>query len=154
MRKIEKCPACDGQLIDGATIALEEMVAGTRFRVTIAGRKCRGCGESFASGELVAKKELLIAERLLRRPASGEALKYARKALGLRAADLAEMLERDAATISRWETGRGAIDRAAWLFVLSFIMLRLRANVQSFPPKEEALGDESIDVSSTSTLPR
>jgi len=54
----------------------------------------------------------------------GDAFRYARKALGLRGADLAEILNVDAATVSRWEN-KGSVDRAAWLLLGAFVREKL-----------------------------
>lgn len=53
--------------------------------------------------------------------AGGETFKYARKAVGLRAEDLASLLGVARETISRWETGKHPIDSAA-LAVLALIV--------------------------------
>ncbi len=63
---------------------------------------------------IMALSSLLVASQLLGMGiANGEAFRFMRKALGLRAADLAGMLGVDAATVSRWETGKVPVDRAA-----------------------------------------
>jgi DNA-binding transcriptional regulator YiaG len=148
MSKLEKCPECGGQVAEGCTISLpEEVVAGVRFRVKVAGKKCRDCDDELVSADVMARKELLIASRLLRGERNAEVLKYARKALGMRAVDLAEMLELDAATISRWETGRSPIDRAAWLLLWSLTELRVRTGLRMPPPREQPAADQSIDLS-------
>jgi transcriptional regulator with XRE-family HTH domain len=57
---------------------------------------------------------LLVASQLLDLGvATGAAFRFMRKALGLRAVDLAELLNVNAATVSRWENGKVAVDRAA-----------------------------------------
>jgi transcriptional regulator with XRE-family HTH domain len=45
-----------------------------------------------------------------------------RKALGLRAADLAEMLDVTPETLSRWETGKLPMGRTSWLTLSSLAL--------------------------------
>ncbi|MES2645050.1 MAG: helix-turn-helix transcriptional regulator [Myxococcota bacterium] len=45
---------------------------------------------------------------------SGESFRYLRRALGIRAAEVAEILGVRPATVSDWETGKTRLDRAAW----------------------------------------
>lgn len=45
---------------------------------------------------------------------SGPSFRYLRRALGIRAIELAEMLGVRPATVSDWETGKTRLDRAAW----------------------------------------
>ena len=46
---------------------------------------------------------------------TGEAFRRMRKALGLRATDLAQLLDLTPETISHWETGKVVINRAAFV---------------------------------------
>jgi DNA-binding transcriptional regulator YiaG len=89
---------------------------GTReFRATIPATVCDACGEELVADETMRRFELSVAARLAHiGEASGEALRYMRKALGLRAVDLAELLALRPETISRWENGRATVDRGAF----------------------------------------
>jgi transcriptional regulator with XRE-family HTH domain len=55
----------------------------------------------------------MLAEEL-QGPATGETFRFMRKSLGMRAADLAELLDVTPETISRWETGKLDVARSAW----------------------------------------
>jgi transcriptional regulator with XRE-family HTH domain len=52
---------------------------------------------------------------------TGEAVRHMRKTLGLRAADLAQLLDLTPETISHWETGKAPISRAAFVAVGAMI---------------------------------
>jgi YgiT-type zinc finger domain-containing protein len=52
---------------------------------------------------------------------TGEVLRYMRKAAGLRAADLARLLDVTAETISHWETGKAAPSCAALVAVCAML---------------------------------
>jgi DNA-binding transcriptional regulator YiaG len=72
---------------------------------------CSSCGEHIVEGALVKKLELMVAQQLAdngqRTP---EAFRFMRKALGLRAVDLAPLIGVGPETISRYETGAREID--------------------------------------------
>ncbi len=88
------------------------------FRVRVSGvstAKCGSCGESFLSGPDLGRAELLAgAEAIARGLRDGATLKFVRKALGLRAVDLGELLDVSAETVSRWENGHRSAERSVW----------------------------------------
>jgi DNA-binding transcriptional regulator YiaG len=64
----------------------------------------------------VQEFELAVACELADRGVrTGEAVRHMRKVLGLRAADLARLLDLTPETISHWETGKARIGRAAFV---------------------------------------
>jgi DNA-binding transcriptional regulator YiaG len=72
-----------------------------------------------------ADAELAIATALaLEGPVHGEAFKFMRKAMGMPATELGELLGVAAETISRWETGAREVDRGAWLALGSLVLER------------------------------
>jgi DNA-binding transcriptional regulator YiaG len=77
------------------------------FKALLPARRCGGCGAvSFGAGTL-ERFELRVAAELAKAGASSsEVLRFMRKALQLRAADLAELLDVAPETVSRWETGK------------------------------------------------
>lgn len=73
---------------------------------------CSTCREFYSSGPHRGVFELRVAAELARAgETSGDAMKFMRKALGLRGSDLAELLDVRPETISRWETGKEGVDR-------------------------------------------
>lgn len=110
---MERCWKCKGKC--GATTAPDEVIVdGMTFRADIPAIRCGDCGEIIYPGPALEAFELGVARALVARGiSSGPALKFVRKAMGLRAVDLAELLGVAAETISRWETGERAPDRNA-----------------------------------------
>jgi len=80
-------------------------------------------GTPLLSSEQLGKLEVRAAITVLADVTlvSGAELKFARKAMGLRQADLAEHLGVNAETISRWETGSEAFKRPVQLAVLRLL---------------------------------
>ena len=145
MKRLETCPDCGGRVAENSKVVRDETIAGVRFMVTLPAAKCPKCDATFVPAGALQTKELRIAEHLLRGAANGPAFKYARKALGWRAVDFAEMLQVDAATVSRWENK--IPDRAAWLFLWSSVKLRLGGQ-STVPVREEQLPtDAPVDLS-------
>jgi DNA-binding XRE family transcriptional regulator len=99
------------------------------FHVRISGVasvKCGNCGESFLSGPDLGRAELLAgAEALARGLRDSQTFKFVRKSLGLRAADLGELLDVSAETVSRWENGHREADRSVWNAVADLVVDKL-----------------------------
>ena len=122
---MKQCMKCDGAL--SATEVREEVtVAGATFTGMVAARRCDACGEVYIDAEVGMRFDLRVARELgSRGAATGEAFKFMRKALGMRATDLAELLGVAAETISRWERGERPVDRAALTVVGAIVADRL-----------------------------
>ena len=117
-----KCPMCNKGTVKAADVEISERVAGHTFTATIRGERCAACGEVFYPGPAVEAFEIAVARALTSTDeAGGETFKYARKAMGIRAEDLANLLGVARETISRWETGTHPIDSAA-LAVLALMV--------------------------------
>ncbi len=109
---MKRCVECKGLLKPSQS---EEVISLGEHRISIVlpARRCASCGEVYVASDVAEKADLLVATRLLDMGiADGAAFRFMRKALGFRAADLAELLGVDAATVSRWETGKVPVDRA------------------------------------------
>jgi DNA-binding XRE family transcriptional regulator len=101
------------------------------FSVTVP-RTSRG-GISYEAG---TRAELAVARELVTRGAfTPESFRFLRKTLGLRAVDLAELLDVTPETISHWETGATAAPKAVWGVVAAMIGER----VDDVPAVDEVL---------------
>jgi putative zinc finger/helix-turn-helix YgiT family protein len=110
---MKRCVECKGSL---KAVQTKEVITIGEHRISLSlpARRCESCRESYIDGEVAERADLIVASRLLDLGiATGAAFRFMRKALGLRAIDLAELLNVDAATVSRWENGKVAVDRAA-----------------------------------------
>lgn len=91
-------------------------VSGVTASVAVAGNQCTKCRETHVPPSVVQEFELAVACELADRGVrTGEAVRHMRKVLGLRAADLARLLDLTPETISHWETGKAPIGRAAFV---------------------------------------
>lgn len=82
--------------------------------------QCASCGECDLSLEDIAGYERRATALVLRdgRHVNGSVIRSARKALGLRQAELATLLDCEPETVSRWETGLRPMPRAEQLAVV------------------------------------
>ncbi len=119
-----KCTQCGGSLVKATTKERRE-VAGQTFTAEIPAQECKACGETLVEASALEAYELAIARTLATEGAdSGEAFKFMRKALGLRAADLAQLLGVAAETLSRWECDQRPVDRGALVVLGSLVLDR------------------------------
>jgi len=109
------CAVCGKGKLAKVKVKIERDVAGRSFSTTLSSEKCSHCREVFHAGrDLVAFDHAIAAELSRTGPVSGEAFKAIRTALRLPAREVAKLLGLTPETISRWENGKGPVDRSAW----------------------------------------
>jgi DNA-binding transcriptional regulator YiaG len=102
---MEQCVECGSKRFKSVTTRDQVEISGVVFNGKVPTRQCLKCGHQYTHAVALARFELLVAEQLARRGIrTGEAFKFMRKTLALRAIDLARLLDVTAETISRWET--------------------------------------------------
>lgn len=148
---MNKCPACSASGLSTQSERQTRKIGAFTFRADLPALVCRKCGESYVAGPDLQRFELAAARELAHLGVrSGEALKFMRKAAGLKAAELAELLGVSAETISRWETDKVPIDWAAFVAVGSLVADKIEGRTDTLerlralrlPPKKGG----SIDV--------
>lgn len=104
---MKRCIKCGQERLEAAQVSDSITVGEHTFKALLSARRCSNCGAvRFAAGTL-ERFELSVAAELAKAGmSSSEALRFMRKSLQLRAADLAELLDVAPETISRWETGK------------------------------------------------
>ena len=76
---------------------------------------CAACGERYYDAkDLIAAEEAVTRELVARGIRDSAIFKHLRKAVGLKASELADLLGVTAETVSRWENGHNEADRAVW----------------------------------------
>ena len=110
-----RCTDCDSAalLVDAPAESSRE-IAGHRFVAVLPAKRCAACEKLLFDGKAIRNFELRVAGLLADAGAStGPAFRFMRKAIGMRATELAQLLDVSAETISRWETEKRAVDRGA-----------------------------------------
>jgi putative zinc finger/helix-turn-helix YgiT family protein len=117
------CERCGGELRDGTeTLAVELPRSGVTASLAVPTRRCRSCDGAPLDGTVVRRSQLAVCRALADAGVfTGEALRHMRKALGLRATELARLLDVTPETVSHWETGKVPPNRAAFIAVCAMI---------------------------------
>lgn len=109
-----KCTKC-GARMRAAKVEHRLEVSGVELVGELKAHVCGSCGEETTELEQLGRFEVAAAAELARNGVcTGEAFKFIRKALGMRAADAGEVLGVASETVSRWETGQREMDPHAF----------------------------------------
>ena len=124
-----RCPTCHSGRLARDTRETRVQVAGSTFVASLPVRRCASCGEAFYAVGAVEGLELQVAALLAEAGvASGEALRFMRKALGLRADEWADLIGVRPESVSRWENGRRRIDRGTLAVIHQLVVEHLRGD--------------------------
>ncbi len=106
-----KCINCSKADLLRGTVPLAVTVAGVEFTSELPGQRCPSCDYSTVHGPAAVRFELLVAAELVKRGhRSGASFKFMRKALGMKATEIAEVFNVAPETVSRWENGQREVD--------------------------------------------
>jgi len=101
-----KCPTCANERFKRGLSPHVTVVDGRKFKADLAAKVCTKCGEALVAIDEIDRFEIAVAVALAQAGAcSGEAIRTMRKAIGLSATALAELLDVSMETVSRWEHG-------------------------------------------------
>jgi len=93
------------------------------FIAQLLARRCASCGAVRFGADSLTAFELRVAVELAKTGVSTcEALRFMRKALQLRAVDLAALLGVTPETVSRWETGKLSLEHRALALLGSLVV--------------------------------
>src|ERR1700704_3808749 len=112
--KKTRCPACGDTAFQPTTYSARRELDERHFTGDVPARKCVSCGELLISGPGLGAFERAITLELARGGEVGpEGFRWLRKAAGLRAVRLAELLDVTPMQVSRWENGHKPLERRA-----------------------------------------
>lgn len=122
-----KCVYCRDSALEDTIVEDEIRIGAHVFKTSMPAQRCPRCGETYISGQSLERFDLLVSRALADQGVvNGAAFKFIRKALGLRAADLADLLGVRPETISRWENDKVPVDVCAFTAVGSLVVDRLQ----------------------------
>lgn len=135
----EKCRECDATLILRGYTNVERVGKVTVTDGSIVRPTCpNGHVPGFTLHEAVTFERRAVLTVLYDgRHVDGAVMKYARKALGVKQADLAAYLDIAPETVSRWENDREPTQRATQLAVAALIDHALQQGLIALPPPSE-----------------
>ena len=144
MKTTNRCWKCKSKALKAILVAESRTVASHVFTAELPWLHCDGCGERTISGPVLEALDLSIASALARAGITApEALRFMRKALGLPAAELAELLQLRPETVSRMENGKTVADRRTVALLAAMVFDRQagredtleRLRVLAHPPR-------------------
>lgn len=130
MSSQKKCFECESTHVQERSIKHVEQVGSVRVvDGTGFAEVCEDCGAYSLTTDQLAGYERRAAALVLREVQSptGEMVKYARKALGLRQRELAILLGAAPETLSRWENDKLAVPQAEKLALLGLLEGAIRS---------------------------
>lgn len=118
-----KCVQCGHEGLRETTTTHEVHIGDHVVRGTVPAEQCPKCKKVYVGGAALERLELQVAASVARSGVvSGETLRFLRKALGLQAKDLGEIIGTPPETISRWETGARDVDKFAWVALAAMVL--------------------------------
>jgi len=128
---LKRCSQCGG-VIARARKEIVRSVRDTTYTVRAPAHVCQSCRDVTFEDEVLTRADLEIACAIVARARpSGEALRFLRKSIGMRAADLASLLSVTPETVSRWENDQRAVDSNAWVLTGSLVLERYGRNMST-----------------------
>ena len=121
---MQHCYFCGSRDLRDSTEVLRTSLpsSGIRASARVPALRCAACSESYVWGTHMEAFDLALSRELAARAVcTGEALRFMRTSLGLRAADLARLLDVTPETFSHWETGKAAVPRAPFAVVAALV---------------------------------
>jgi len=98
-------------------------LGGVTFKAQVPVERCGACKEWFVSYDEGRRFEVAVALAVVDHGSDApDAFKFMRKAIELRAADLAELLAVTPETVSRWETGKVPVERRALALLQTLVV--------------------------------
>lgn len=103
------------------------VVSGRTFTSDIQAHSCPICGETIVPMTPLLDVERAAAVEIARTgPVDGESFRFMRRVAGIKAADLATLLNVRPATVSAWETTKVPVDRAAWMVLAQLVVEKFK----------------------------
>lgn len=129
---MELCVECKSGRLRKGVVQESLDVGGVTFTASLPAAVCRKCGADYVDHHDLARFELAVSAWLGSHGVrTAEAFKFMRKALGLKAAELASLLDLTPETVSRWENGHGTIDVGAFTVLSKLVVDRVAGSDQT-----------------------
>lgn len=120
---MKTCTNCEGSAFELATEELRHKVAGRAYIMNAENvTRCVACGETYVPGLVLLSFELLVAWDLISHGVfSGEVLRFARKALGFKAGELAALLDMTPQHFSKLENDNAPVQAQSMVIVAELV---------------------------------
>lgn len=151
-----KCHECGATKFEATEFAHKHELGGRTYRATWPAEKCAGCGDVTFNSLYLHAFELGVAGVIANNGArAGDEFAFMRKAIGLPATELAELLDVTRETISRWEHNKQTLERRAVAILSDLVADHLEGRTRTLdrlrtlkdPPKLAKTVPIEIDAS-------
>jgi len=123
---MKRCYNCKNETLVATTADLERKVASRTFKAAIPAIKCAACGEETYAGPDLESFDLAVAGEFANHGvAEAAAFAFMRRALGMKALELAELLDVAPETVSRWEHDKLPLERGPVALLTAMVLDRL-----------------------------
>lgn len=120
---MKRCVECGAADLRPGSEPVEVRVGRRVFAGDVASLRCAKCGETYTDGAAGEALEHEAARWLAEHGfSSGDEIRFMRKVAGLRAADLAELLDVSPESVSHWETGKHRADRGTLVTIGALVL--------------------------------
>ncbi len=137
---MKRCHACKCEDLATVTGDLERRIAGRTFKAAIPATRCAKCGEeTYAAPDLEAFDLAVAGVLASHGVASADTFSFMRRALGVLARELAELLDVAPETVSRWEHGKLPLDRGPVALLSAMVLDRLEGRTTTVDRLEAML---------------
>ena len=124
--------SCGGKVLPVASHPLRATIAGVPFERTLRVQRCSACGEVYLPAGVLGEFERAAALELARAGADQPAaLKFIRKAAGLKAVELSALLGLTPQHLSRIENGKAAADKRTVALVAALLEDRVAGTTRT-----------------------
>ncbi len=126
MKPPSRCVECSSRELQPDEATYSKEIAGYTFESVLPVYTCKSCGERYWLFPQLRAFEQRVAEWLVNEGIlDGEAFRLMRKVLGLKAIELAELLDITPETLSRWERRHRTPDRKAFSLLGTLVLDKL-----------------------------
>jgi YgiT-type zinc finger domain-containing protein len=142
---MKRCYKCKGEKLEKEMVEERVKIGARTFVGMLPVTRCSSCGEETFAGPDLEALDLTISGELARHgEISADAFSFMRRALGVRAMDLAEFLDVTPETVSRWEHDRQPIDRGAIALLSAMVVDRLEGRTTTIDRLRALLKPEPL----------
>ncbi len=117
-----RCGNCGKAALVEASHTLKRVLDGRTFSGGLTATHCEACGQTRVSGPAALAFERAFVADFARGEVGPQGFRFLRRAAGLQASRLAELLDITPGTVSRWENGRKPFERRAVALVAALAL--------------------------------
>src|SRR5712664_363032 len=117
-----RCGKCGNPGLAAVKHTIKRELDGRTFSGDVTATRCEACGETLVPGPAALAFERAVVADLARGDVGPQSFRFLRRAAGLQAARLAELLDVTPGTVSRWENGKKPLERRAVALVVALAL--------------------------------